>query len=88
MVILEAMAAGTPIIATRVGGIPDMVSEAEATLVLSEDPTAIAEAIRNLLTDPAEAMARASRAQTRLTTAFSIEPWLSRYESLYRAIRQ
>ncbi|HXC24648.1 MAG TPA: glycosyltransferase [Gemmatimonadaceae bacterium] len=87
MVVLEAMAAGTPVIATRVGGIPDMVSETEATLVPSEDPAALAMAIRNLLADPAAAAARAERARARLTTEFGIEPWLLYHESLYRALR-
>ena len=88
MVVLEAMAAGTPVIATRVGGIPDMVSQTEATLVPAEDPAALAAAIYDLVADPAAARTRAERARTRLTAEFGLEPWLLRYESLYRAIRQ
>src|SRR2546423_14526892 len=42
MVLFEAMAAGVPIVATRVGGVDDAVSEAEAGLVPPEDPAALA----------------------------------------------
>src|SRR2546423_201209 len=42
MVLFEAMAAGVPIVATRVGGVDDAVSEAEACLVPPEDHAALA----------------------------------------------
>jgi glycosyltransferase involved in cell wall biosynthesis len=46
MVLLEAMAAGTPIVAAAVGGVPDVVSDVEAILVPPADPSALASAIR------------------------------------------
>jgi glycosyltransferase involved in cell wall biosynthesis len=88
MVILEAMAAGTPIIATMVGGVPDMLSDREAVLVPPEDPRALAAAIQEVAANPHIAAARGTQARVRLQAEFGIQPWLSRYESLYHAIRR
>ena len=50
--LLEAMAAGRPVVATRVGGIPEVVRSArQGTLVPAKDPVALAIAIRELATD-------------------------------------
>jgi len=87
MVVLEAMAAGIPIVATRVGGIPDMLSGREAILVDPEKPKALAAAIRSSLTDTKASTDRAARAHTRLVTEFGNEAWLSRYEALYRSLQ-
>jgi glycosyltransferase involved in cell wall biosynthesis len=87
MVLLEAMAAGVPIVATRVGGVPDMLTSDEAILVPPEDPEALAAGIRAALGDSIASERRSSRAHDRLTREFGIEKWLSRYESLYRSIQ-
>lgn len=86
MVLLEAIAAGVPVVATRVGGVPDVVSDEEAALVPSEDPVALAAALDHVLAAPAEAIARAQLARRRLETAFGVEPWLDRYQALYRSL--
>lgn len=61
MALLEAIAAGVPAIATRVGGIPETACGAE--LVPPNDPTALAAAILRVLDDPAAAGERAARAR-------------------------
>ena len=86
MVLFEAMAAGVPIVASAVGGVPDVVSPAEAILVPTEDPRAIAGAIRDVLRDSASAKERAGAARRRLEREFAARPWLERYEALYRAL--
>ena len=83
MALLEAMSAEVPIVATRVGGVPDVVSENEALLVPSEDPAALATAIASVLADPESAAARARLAKRRLSTAFGADAWLDRHEEIY-----
>jgi glycosyltransferase involved in cell wall biosynthesis len=87
MVMLEAMASETPIVATSVGGIPDMLSSAEALLVPSQDPRALASAICAALGDRDASAERAARAHARLAAEFGMQPWLARYEALYRSIQ-
>ena len=84
MVLLEAMAAGVPIVTTNVGGIPDLLSPAEGLLVPPEDPKALASAMRATLDDRAAASARARAAQLRQRADFDVGPWSARYEALYR----
>jgi glycosyltransferase involved in cell wall biosynthesis len=86
IVLLEAAAAGTPIVATRVGGVPSMFSDEEALLVPADDPRALAAAIDAVRSDPEAARARAEAARTRLERDFAPRPWLERYEELYRSL--
>jgi glycosyltransferase involved in cell wall biosynthesis len=72
LTVLEAMTAGTPVVATAVGGMPEMIeSGLEGVLVPSEDPEALAEGIRRLLTEPAYAEMIAGRARERARAQFS-----------------
>jgi glycosyltransferase involved in cell wall biosynthesis len=83
--LFEAMDAGVPVVVTRVGGVPDVVSDAEAILISPDDSVALASAIRNVVEAPAEAQARAARAKKRLETDFAPGPWLESYERIYLA---
>lgn len=85
VVLLEAMAAGVPIVATRVGGIPDVVGEHEALLVPPDDPHALAAAIAAVRRDPARAAQRAAAARARLLAERGLESWLTGYERIYDA---
>lgn len=87
MVIMEAMAAGVPIVAAAVGGVPDMVTADEALLVPPGEPRALAAALRQVATDTGAAMARARAASARLASEFAVGPWLAAYEAIYRGIR-
>jgi len=88
IVLFEAMAAGVPVVASRVGGVPDVVGDAEAVLVPGENPRALADALRGVIADPASAGARAGAARRRLETEFAAEPWFEQYEGLYRAVQK
>jgi glycosyltransferase involved in cell wall biosynthesis len=87
MVLFEAMAAGVPIVAAAVGGVPDVVSDKEAVLVPSEDPYALAEAIRGVLGSRDAAAARARAARTRLEEQFGVPAWVEAHQEVYRSPR-
>jgi glycosyltransferase involved in cell wall biosynthesis len=83
--LLEAMNASVPIIATRVGGVPDVVGSSHALLVPPEQPGMIAEALSQLERDPLAAIARSTRARERLLESFSRTRWLSAIDAVYAA---
>jgi glycosyltransferase involved in cell wall biosynthesis len=87
MVLLEAMAAGVPVAAARVGGVPGVVGDAEALLVPPCDPAALADALRRLHGDRAGAAARTAAARRRLDSHFGPGPWLAEYEALYARVQ-
>jgi glycosyltransferase involved in cell wall biosynthesis len=65
-VLLEAMACGTPVVSTPVGGIPDMLEQGRAgVMVPYGDPQALSEALRSLLADTDRRAQLASRARAR-----------------------
>lgn len=86
MVLLEAMAAEVPIVATAVGGVPAMLSAAEALLVLPERPDLLADAIRATLGDPAQALIRARAARARLSAQFRADEWIEVHARLYHEL--
>jgi glycosyltransferase involved in cell wall biosynthesis len=65
LVLQEALRAGAPVVATRVGGIPAMTGEDAALLVPPGDAVALGDAVRSVLTDPALASRLAAAARTR-----------------------
>ena len=84
MVLFEAMAARVPIIATQVGGIPDVVGDREATLIPPEQPEALAGAIAAARGDPAAGTRRAEAAHARLAE-FDETRARERYDQVYEA---
>ncbi|MDB4876556.1 MAG: glycosyltransferase, YqgM-like family [Gemmatimonadetes bacterium] len=86
IVLLEAIAAGVPVIATSVGGIPEVVQAPHALVVPPENPAAIAAAIAALESDPAAATERASRALGRLRERYAIGPWVAEYDRVYDGV--
>lgn len=85
--IVEAMAAGRPVVATAVGGIPEIVVHDETgVLVPPGNPIALAAAIEALLRDPDRARALGARGQRRAREKFSIELTVKRHEELYETL--
>jgi glycosyltransferase involved in cell wall biosynthesis len=87
--LLEAMAAGVPIVACKVGGVPETVEDgSSALLVPPAKPAAMASALARVLEDPALASRLVANASERLITRFSPE---SRYQTLlqvYRSVKE
>jgi glycosyltransferase involved in cell wall biosynthesis len=84
-VLLEAMAAGLPIIATAVGGVPEIVEhEKEALLVEKKNPLALARSIERLLGDD-DLCRRLSAAARQSISAFTPEAYRDSILSLYQS---
>ena len=83
--VLEAMAAGLPIVATRVDGTTEAVQDgATGLLVPPGDPSALAGALAEVLREPERAKAMAARGREVAETDFSLEDTISRFEAVYR----
>ena len=84
-VLLEAMSAGLPIIATAVGGVPEIVEhEKQALLVEKQNPSALARSIERLLDDPG-LCAQLSVAARQSISAYSPEAYRDSILSLYQS---
>jgi len=84
--VLEAMAAGRPVVATRVGGNVEIVEEdVSGFLVEPEDPVGMAKAILRLLEDSERSAVMGGAARQR-ADAFSWDEMVNRYEALYREL--
>jgi glycosyltransferase involved in cell wall biosynthesis len=82
-VLVEAMAAGKPVVASRVGGIPDLVRDGETGyLVPPADERALANGIKKLLDDPANAKQMGLRGQEHCRQ-FSLEAMIAKLDALY-----
>lgn len=82
--LLEAMHASVPIVATRVGGVPDVVTSAHALLVPPEKPRMIAHALAELSADRASGSMRSARARERVLQSFGVAGWLAAVDGVYR----
>jgi glycosyltransferase involved in cell wall biosynthesis len=85
--LLEAMNSRVPIVATQVGGVPDVVTSANAILVTPEAPRAIAKALEDVRREPLSAIHRSELARARLLRSFSSVAWLDAVEVVYQAAR-
>lgn len=84
--ILEAMAAGRPVVATAVGGIPEVVVHGETGLLVPPgDPLTLANALHELLAYPERARALGARGRERAREKFRIESIVRQHETLYEA---
>ncbi len=87
MALLEAMAAGKPAVATRVGGNPEVVVEGETGfLVEPESPESIAERVVRLLRDKAQATRMGERARRRVQEKFSFGATVEQYQRAYEQL--
>ncbi|MBK5254408.1 MAG: glycosyltransferase [Vicinamibacteria bacterium] len=86
-VVLEAMAAGVPIVATQVGGTPELVEDGvTGIMVPPRDAVALAQAIGSLLADPLWGRTMGERARGRVGEHFSLEAAVRNTEQLYERL--
>jgi glycosyltransferase involved in cell wall biosynthesis len=85
VVLLEAMDAGVPIVATAVGGVPDLLGKHTALLAAPENPEALAVALRDVCLRPASAQRRSAVARDRLERNGDVHRWVRAYDDVYRA---
>jgi glycosyltransferase involved in cell wall biosynthesis len=86
MSVLEAMAAGLPVVASDVGGVPELVADGvTGTLVPPGDPGALAAALDALARDPAARARLGAAARARAEAEFGLDPWQQAHVDLYRA---
>ncbi|MHB1358545.1 MAG: TIGR03088 family PEP-CTERM/XrtA system glycosyltransferase [Rhodocyclaceae bacterium] len=82
--ILEAMASGLPVIATQVGGNPELVVEGQTgALVPTGDPEALARALINYASNPEQARATGRAGRAAVERRFSMEAMVAAYQELY-----
>jgi glycosyltransferase involved in cell wall biosynthesis len=88
-VLLEAMAVGCPVVATRVGGIPDIVADGTTGLLVPpRDDRALAEAILTLLRDRSRRAAYGEAARRHVDGRFDVETMVRNIERLYDEVWQ
>jgi glycosyltransferase involved in cell wall biosynthesis len=83
---LEAMAAARPVVARRVGALPDTVIHDETGLLVEDAPEAVAAALDRLLGDPERARRMGAAGRRRAEEAFSPERSVDLIERLYREL--
>jgi glycosyltransferase involved in cell wall biosynthesis len=82
--LLEAMAAGCPVVATNVGGNSELVSDGETGLLVpAADAPSLASAIGRLLNDEVEARRLGDNARCRVTVRFAAERMVGEYQAIY-----
>ena len=87
LVALEAMASGTPVIASRLGGVPEVVEDGETGfLVPPGDEIALRERLETLLGDPARAARLGARARERVLAQWTWEQCAERCLAAYREL--
>lgn len=87
LTLVEAMAAGKPVVGTQVGAVPEIIQDQVNGLIVPvEDPSAMAEAIGRLLKDQALANRLGRQAQIRVLEKFGLERMAAEIEAVYEEV--
>ena len=83
---MEALSCGLPVVASRVGGIPEFIEEGKTGfLVTAGDPAELAQKLQSLANDPITLKRMSAVARAAAVERFSFQSHLSEYLNLYRA---
>jgi glycosyltransferase involved in cell wall biosynthesis len=85
-IVLETIAAGVPMIATNVGGIPEIFGSESHRLVPPGDSIALAEAMTSLAASPEAARTNAARLKARVSSLFTVDAMAASVDAAYRAV--
>jgi glycosyltransferase involved in cell wall biosynthesis len=85
MAVLEAFACGVPVVASALGGLPELVPDSCGLLVPPRNPTALAEGLGAVLADPAAALSMGARARARVLHGHAPAAHLSALDAVYLA---
>ncbi len=87
LVLTEALYLGTPVVATHVGGIPEIVTDGvDGILVPPADSTALARALAGLLSDPERRRRLAGAGKEKVQRQFRFDTMVRRYEAVYEQL--
>ena len=87
LVLAEAIYLGTPVVATQVGGIPEIVEDGvDGVLVSPADEQALADTIADLLNDPVRRRQMSGVGGDKILSKFRFEDMVHSYEAIYRQL--
>ncbi len=85
--VMEAMAAGVPVVATRVGSLPELIEDGSSGLLIEPgDPVALADAVLSMLDFPDRARTMADAAKKAVHDRYSVDSMVARYVSLFESL--
>lgn len=88
LTILEAMAARLPVVATAVGGTPEVVTTGCGVLVPARDPGALAAAVRELAAQPGRRVELGAAARRQVEARFTLDRMIQEYRAVYEDARE
>jgi glycosyltransferase involved in cell wall biosynthesis len=89
LAVLEAMAAGVPVVASRVGSLPEMIRSGETGVLIDHgDPDGLAAAIADVVDHPDRSREMAEAARRVVVSRYSVDRMVGEYASLFQSLAE